>query len=164
MAGCHRKEDEMAIDIASRLLAVAAAVAFTVVLTTGRLPVIPRGRWTFVVLFGLGLTMCTIAGFRDGLGTTSGLGAWQTSIQAAIGISAFALLLAVLIGFDWRLGVVILGLQTAASWLLAMTQTFTTDPVKAGIGVAALAAALVAAAITWDLSGGGVNSNQQTTN
>ena len=139
----------MAIELSSRLLAVIATVGFTLVFTTGRLPVVPQGRWTFVVLFALGLTMCTVAGIRDGLDTPPFSGAWEASVQAALGIAAFALLLAVLVGLDWRLGVVLLGVQVAASWLLALGQALSNDPTRAGIGIATLATALVAASVTW---------------
>lgn len=145
----------MAAEIVSRLLAVLVAVGFTLILTTGRLPVVPKGRWTFVVLFALGLTMCTVAGIRDGLGTTPGAGSWETSMQTALGIAAFALLLAVLIGFDWRLGVLLLGVQIAASWMLALAQAASDDPGRAGIGIATLAVAFVAATITLGLSSKG---------
>jgi hypothetical protein len=144
----------MVIEIASRLLAVIVAVGFTLVLTTRRLPGVPRGRWTFVVLFALGLTMCTVAGIRDGLNTPP-TGSWETSVQTALGIAAFALLLAVLIGFDWRLGVALLGVQIAASWLLALAQAASNDPMRAGIGIATLAVAFVAATVTLAMSSTG---------
>jgi len=60
----------MVVEITSRVLAVIAALAFTLVFTTGRLPVIPKGRWTVIALFALGLAMCTAVGTRDGLGTS----------------------------------------------------------------------------------------------
>jgi hypothetical protein len=142
----------MAAEIASRLLAVIVAVGFTLVLTMGRLSVVPKGRWTFVVLFVLGFTMCTVAGIRDGLGATPGAGSWETSLQTALGIAAFALLLAVLIGFDWRMGVLLLGLQIVASWMLALAQAASDDPGRAAIGIATLALAFVAATITLGLS------------
>jgi len=141
----------MGIELASRLLAVIAAVGFTLVLTTGRLPVVPKGRWTFVVLFALGLTMCTVAGIRDGISSPP-TGSWETSVQTALGIAAFALLLAVLIGFDWRLGIALLGIQMAASWLLALAQAASDDLMRAGIGIATLAVAFVAATITLAMS------------
>jgi hypothetical protein len=144
----------MAIELASRLLAVIVAVGFTLVLTTGGLPVIPRGRWTFAVLFALGLTMCTIAGIRDGLNAPP-TGSWEASVQTALGIAAFALLLAVLVGFDWRLGVALLGVQISASWLLALAQAASDDPMRAGIGIATLAVAFVAATVTLAMSSTG---------
>ncbi len=72
-----------------------AAVAFTLVFSTGRLPGIPKGRWTIVALFALGLAMCTVA-IRDGLGTTSSSPAWLTISLTTLGISAFAVLAAVI--------------------------------------------------------------------
>jgi len=144
----------MLIELASRLLAVVAVVGFTLVLTTGRLPVVPKGRWTFVFLFALGLTMCTVAGMRDGLNTPP-TGSWETSVQTALGIAAFVLLLAVLIGFDWRFGVALLSVQMAASWMLALAQAASADPMRAGIGIATLAVAFVAATITLTMNSTG---------
>ena len=114
----------MVVEIASRLLAVIAAVAFTAVLTGGQLPLMPKGRWTFAVLFGLGLTMCTFAGVRDGVTGPALAGSWPSAVLAGIGASAFVLLVAVLIGFSWRLGVAMLAVQVSTSWLLVLGQAF----------------------------------------
>jgi hypothetical protein len=142
----------MAIEITSRLLALVTTVAFTLVLTTGQLAMIPKGRWTFVVLFGLGLTMCTVAGTRDGLGTALAQPGWLSAIFAAIGISASGLLIAVLIGLDWRLGVTLLGVQISASWLLALGYAVYAGRDDAVVGLATLALALGSAPITWRLA------------
>jgi hypothetical protein len=146
----------MAIEIASRLLAVIAAVAFTLVFTTGRLPVIPKGRWTVVALFTLGLAMCTVAGTRDGLGTTLTHPAWLTISLTALGISAFAVLVAVLIGFNWRIGAALLGVVIAASWLLALGYAVYAGLDSAPLGVATLVVAAGTAFTAWRLPAGRV--------
>jgi hypothetical protein len=110
---------KMVVEIISRVLAVIAAAAFTFVFTTGRLPMIPKGRWTVATLFALGLAMCTVAGTRDGLGTSLAQPAWLTAVFTALGFSSVALLLAVLVGLNWRIGVVGLAGLIATSWLLA---------------------------------------------
>jgi hypothetical protein len=60
----------MAVELTSRILAILAAVAFSWVLSGRQLPLVPRGRWTVAALFAVGLGMCTLAGTRDGMGTT----------------------------------------------------------------------------------------------
>jgi hypothetical protein len=132
----------MAIEIASRLPAVVAAVAFTLVFTTGRLSIVPRGRWTVVSLFAIGLVMCTLAGMRDGLGTTLNQPEWLTTAFTALGFSAFGVLLAVLIGLNWRIGVVGLAVVISASWLLALWyEVFAgLDTALVGIGTLLVAA------------------------
>jgi uncharacterized membrane protein YeiB len=144
----------MAIEITSRFLALVTTVAFTLVLTSGQLAMIPKGRWTFVVLFGLGLTMCTVAGTREGVGTALAQPGWLSAILAAIGISASLLLIAVLIGLDWRLGVTLLGVQISASWLLALGYAVYAGRDDAIVGLATLALALGSASITWRLAQG----------
>jgi hypothetical protein len=142
----------MTIEIASRLLAVIAAVAFTLVFTTGRLPVIPRGRWTVVALFTLGLAMCTVAGTRDGLGTTLTHPAWLTISLSTLGISAFGVLVAVLIGFNWRIGAALLGVVITASWLLALGYAAYAGLDSAPLGLATLVVAVGASFAAWRLA------------
>jgi hypothetical protein len=155
----------MAIEIGSRLLAVIAAVAFTLVFTTGRLPVIPKGRWTVVALFTLGLAMCTVAGTRDGLGTTLAHPAWLTiSLTISLttlGISAFAVLVAVLIGFNWRIGTALLGVAIAASWLLALAYAVYAGLDTAPFGLVTLAVAAGAGFAAWRLPEGRVGRQIQ---
>jgi hypothetical protein len=139
----------MAIEIASRALAVVVAMAFTAVLTTGRLPVIPRGRWTVVSLFALGLGMCTLAGMRDGLGTALAPPGWLNATLAALGIAAFGVLLAVLVGLDWRIGVAGVGLLVASSWALVLGYAVFARLETAPLGVATLAVAAGAALAVW---------------
>jgi len=146
----------MAIEIASRVLAVMAVVAFTLVFSTGRLPVIPKGRWTMVALFTLGLAMCTVAGIRDGLGTTSSSPAWLTISLTTLGISAFAVLVAVLIGFNWRIGTALLGVAVAASWLLTLAYAVYAGLDTAPFGLATLAVAAGAGFAAWRLPEGRV--------
>jgi hypothetical protein len=141
----------MAIEIASRLLAVIVAVAFTLVFASGRLPVIPRGRWTVVALFALGLAMCTLAGTRDGLGTTLAAPYWLTSTLAAFGIAATLTLIAVLVGLDWRLGVIGLGIAFAASWTVTLTYAIYAHLESAQLGVVTLVIAAAAAFAVWRL-------------
>ena len=141
----------MAIEIASRVLAVVAAMAFTAVLTTGRLPIIPRGRWTVVALFALGLGMCTLAGMRDELGTTVALPGWLNASLAALGIAAFGVLVAVLVGLDWRIGVTGLGLLIATSWALVLGYAIFAGLETAPLGAATVVVAAGAALAVWRL-------------
>jgi hypothetical protein len=128
----------MAIEIVSRVLAVFAAIGFTLVFTTGRLPIIPKGRWTVVALFAVGLGMCTVAGMRDELGATLSQPAWLTGVFTALGFSAFGVLLAVLIGMSWRIGVVGLAVLIGASWILALGWAVYAGLDTALLGVATL--------------------------
>jgi hypothetical protein len=154
----------MAIELASRVLAVVAAMAFTVVLTTGRLPIIPKGRWTVVALFALGLGMCTLAGTRDGLGTTVAPPGWLNASLAALGISAFTLLVAVLVGLDWRIGVTGLGLLVASSWALVLGYAIFAGLATAPLGLATLAVAAGAALAVWRLPHRRLSSTMQPLN
>jgi hypothetical protein len=109
----------MAIELTSRLLAVIAVAAFTWILRTGRLPLIPTGRWTVVTVFGLGLAMCTVAGTRDAIGTTVIQPGWLTAAFVGLGVAGVTVLLLGLVGLNWRVAVAALGLIIGASWLAA---------------------------------------------
>ena len=139
----------MAVEIASRILAVGAAVAFSGVLTGRQLPLIPRGRWTVVVLLALGFGMCTLAGTRDGIGTTLTQPAWLTSVIALLGVAALAATLGVLIGMSWRVGVVALAIVTAGSWLLALGYGVYAGLDTTASGLATLVAAVAATLVAW---------------
>lgn len=139
----------MAVEITSRILAVTAAVAFTWVLTGRQLPFVPNGRWTVVALFALGLGMCTLAGIRDGVGTSLTQPAWLTGTLAAFGIAAFAVLVGVIVGLPWRIGVLALGLTTAGSWLLALGYGIYAGLDTAPSGVATVIVAAGASLIAW---------------
>lgn len=141
----------MAIEIVSRSLAVLAAVAFTWVLATGRLPVVPQGRWTVAALFALGLGMCTIAGTRDGIGISSTQPDWLTGVFAALGITAFGVLLGVVFGLNWRLAVAALAVVVAASWLLALGYAIYAGLGTAPSGVITLVVAAIASLAIWRL-------------
>ncbi|HTI29871.1 MAG TPA: hypothetical protein VL687_05905 [Methylomirabilota bacterium] len=154
----------MAIELASRVLAVVTAVAFTIVLTTGRLPIIPKGRWTVVALFALGLGMCTVAGTRDGLGTSLAPPGWLSATLAALGISAFVVLLAVLLGLDWRAGVAGLGLLIGSSWALVLGYAVVAGLETAPLGLATLVVAAGAAFAVWRLPHGHLSSPMQPSN
>ena len=139
----------MAVELTSRILAVLAAVAFSWVLSGRQLPVIPRGRWTVAALFAIGLGMCTLAGTRDGMGTTLTQPAWLTAVFAGLGVAALAVLLGVIIGLNWRVGVVSLAIVTASSWLLALAYGIYLGLDSTVSGVIALVATAVAALFAW---------------
>jgi len=139
----------MVVEIASRVLAVVAAVAFSWVLTGRELPLVPRGRWTVAVLFALGLGMCTLAGTRDGIGTTLTQAAWLSSVLAVLGVAAAAATLSVIIGLSWRVGVVALAIATAGSWLLALSYGIYAGLDTAASGVVTLLVAAAAALVVW---------------
>jgi len=138
------------VEIASRVLAVVAAVAFSWVLTGRELPLVPRGRWTVAVLFALGLGMCTLAGTRDGIGTTTlTQAAWLSSVLAVLGVAAAAVTLSVIIGLSWRVGVVALAIATAGSWLLALGYGIYAGLDTAASGVVTLVVAAATALVVW---------------
>jgi len=139
----------MVVEITSRVLAVIAALAFTLVFTTGRLPVIPKGRWTVIALFALGLAMCTAVGTRDGLGTSLAQPTWLAAVFTALGFSSAGLLLAVLVGLNWRIGVVGLAGTIAASWLLALGFAVYSGADTALLGMATLVVAAGASFAVW---------------
>jgi hypothetical protein len=132
----------MAIELATRLLAVIAAVAFTSVLSGRQLPIIPTGRWTVAALFALGLALCTVAGMRDDLGTGSAQPEWLVTTLSIFGISAGIALLAVLVGANWRAGVLALAAVTTASWVLTFAYAM-----YAGLGTAVSGAATLIVAV-----------------
>jgi hypothetical protein len=139
----------MAVELTSRILAVLAAVAFSWVLSGRHLPVIPRGRWSVVALFALGLGMCTVAGTRDGIGTALTQPAWLTAVFAGLGVAALAVLLGVIIGLNWRAGVVSLAIVTASSWVLALGYGIYLGLDSAVSGVITLVVAAAAALYAW---------------
>lgn len=139
----------MVVEIASRILAVVAAVAFSWALTGRPLPLIPQGRWTVAVLLVLGFGMCTLAGTRDGIGTTLTQPAWLTSVLAVLGVAAAAVTLGVLIGLSWRVGVVAIAIATAGSWLLALGYGIYAGLDTAASGVVTLLVAVAAALVVW---------------
>ena len=139
----------MAVELTSRILAVLAAVAFSWVLSGRQLPLVPRGRWTVAALFAVGLGMCTLAGTRDGMGTTLTQPTWLAAVFAGLGVAALAVLLAVMIGLNWRAGVVSLAIVTASSWLLALGYGVYLGLDSTVSGVIALVVAAAAALFAW---------------
>jgi len=128
----------MLLDVVSRLLAVALAIAFTQVLTRGKLPSIPEGRLTIAALYGAGLALCILGGFRDGAGTAVILPSWLTTLEAILGLVATALLLAVLTGFNVRLATALLALVTASLWLATLGFSIAVGLPSAPLGIATL--------------------------
>lgn len=140
----------MLVELASRLLAVLAAIAFTLVLTRREIPLIPKGRWTFVALFALGLGMCTIAGIRDGIGGSAASPPWLTAVNGIFGAAAVVLLVAVLLGFNWRVGVALLAAAVGGSWITALAFAITAGLPVAGTGIATLVIVLgCVTGLTW---------------
>jgi len=139
----------MAVELTSRILAILAAAAFSWVLSGRQLPLVPRGRWTVAALFAVGLGMCTLAGTRDGVGTTLTQPAWLTAVFAGLGVAALAVLLGVIIGLNWRVGVVSLAIFTASSWLLALGYGIYLGLDSTVSGVIALVVAAAVALFAW---------------
>lgn len=144
----------MLLDIVSRLLTVALAIAFTLVFTRGELPLVPKGRWTFVALFIVGFGLCTIAGIRDGTGTTVAVPTWLSALNGSLGFASLALLVAVLIGFSWRFGVGLLAVAIWASWLAALVFAISAGLPSALLGAVTLVVVIgVAGALAWPTFG-----------
>jgi hypothetical protein len=139
----------MAVELSSRILAILAAAAFSWVLSGRQLPLVPRGRWTVAALFAVGLGMCTLAGTRDVMGPTLTQPAWLTAVFAGLGVAAAAVLLGVIIGLNWRVGVVSLAIVTASSWLLALGYGIYLGLDSTVSGVIALVVAAAAALFAW---------------
>lgn len=137
----------MVVDIVSRLLAVAVAIAFTLVLARGRLPLLGEGRWTFVSLYAAGLAMCIVGGIRDGAGTSVILPNWLTTVEAILGFAATALLVAVLAGFSLRLATTLLALVMAGLWLAALGFSIAVGLPSAPLGIATVPVVLGALAL-----------------
>jgi hypothetical protein len=142
----------MALELLSRLLAVAALMALTWIFAVGRLPIIPAGRWTVAALFALGLGMCTLAGMRDGTGAAELQPAWLTTIFSALGVAAMAILLAALVGLSWRVAVVGLAAVIGSSWLLALGFAVAVGLPSAPSGVVTLVVGGFVAFLTWRLA------------
>ncbi len=137
----------MVLEIVSRVLAVMAAVAFALVLAGQGVPLVPKGRWTVAVLFALGLVTCTVAGIRDGLGTSFVAPTWLTTVNAMLGVGAVVVLIAVLIGFSWRMGVALLAAAIGASWISALAFAITAGLPGVWMGIVTLLIALVSVAL-----------------
>jgi hypothetical protein len=144
----------MALELLSRLLALVAVAAFTWIFATGRLPVIPAGRWTVAALFALGLGMCTLAGLRDGTGTDAPQAPWLTTAFSALGVAAMAILLAALVGLSWRVAVLGLAAVIGSSWLLALGVALCAGLASAPSGLVTLVAGGFVAFVTWRLATG----------
>ena len=125
----------MTSEIASRLLALAVVAGVAWLMTRGRLPVIPPGRWTVLAFLSAGFGMCTLAGIRDGLDPASALPQWLTMVSTILGITALVAMLAVIAGLSWRTGVVVVAGVIGANWLLALGHAFATgsDAVLSGV-------------------------------
>jgi hypothetical protein len=144
----------MALELLSRLLAVAAVGAFTWIFAAGRLPVVPGGRWTVAAMFAFGLGMCTLAGVRDGIGGAELQPTWLTTLFSALGVAAMAILIAALVGLSWQVAVVGLAAVMGLSWLLALGFAVAVGLPSAPTGVVTLVAGGVVAFLTWRLASG----------
>jgi hypothetical protein len=138
----------MALELLSRLLALVAVVAFTWIFASGRLPVIPAGRWTVAALFAVGLGMCTLAGVRDGITGADLQPTWLTTAFSALGFAALAILLAALVGLSWRVAVVGLAAVIGALWLVALGFAVAVGLPSAPSGVVTLVVGGVVAFLT----------------
>jgi hypothetical protein len=128
----------MVIEFGSRLLAIVVTVAFTLDLTREEIPMLPRGRWTVVALFALGFGMCMLAGMRDGIGTSEVAPLWLKALNATLGTIAIGVVIAVLIGFSWRLGAALLAAAVAASWVSSLAFAVSAGSPSAGTGIVTL--------------------------
>lgn len=140
----------MALELISRLLAVVLAIAFTLALTRGQIPGIPKGIWTFLALFAVGFGLCTIGGIRDGLGTSVVSPTWLTVLNGGLGIASMLLLAAIPLGLSPRLGVALLAVAAGTSWLAALVFAISAGLSSAPLGIVTLAVITVSVfAIAW---------------
>ena len=140
----------MALELISRFLAVVLAIAFALVLIRGEIPLVPRGIWTFLALFVVGFSLCTLGGIRDGMGTTVEAPSWLAILNAALGIASMGLLGAVIIGLSWRTSVALLAVATGGSWLASLAYAISAGLSTALLGLVTLAVIVVSVAlIAW---------------
>jgi hypothetical protein len=101
---------------------VVAAAMFLVALTGGKLPGVTEGRWTFAVLWVVGLAMHKLSEFRDYRASPHRFPGprWLFAVLAILGIASAGLLVAVIAGFDAVLWVVGLAATVAAKWVLVL--------------------------------------------
>jgi hypothetical protein len=135
----------MSTEVLSRLLTLAVVAAFAWLLARGRLPVIPRGRWTALAFAAAGLGMCTLAGMRDGIGAEASLPTWLAIVFTGLGIGAAIAVLAVILGVNWQIGIVAVGALIAVNWAFAFGWAIATHAPSVVSGWITLAAA----AVTW---------------